>query len=146
MWADLPLQTVTLGVILAVAILAYLGAEKALKAQLPLLLLVFLSIMALGVGALLSSKVDAIPLNGGTGDVGFWKGFAVFFPAVTGVKDGACNRDAAGSADTCTIAAPIATVVQRLTMVTIEAPIHRWLRSCPVIRITLHEFWQLTVL
>ncbi len=87
-WADLPLQTVTLGVILAVAILAYLGAEKALKAQLPLLLLVFLSIAALGVGALLSSKVDAIPLTGGTSDIGFWKGFAVFFPAVTGVMAG----------------------------------------------------------
>ena len=74
--------------ILVVGALAYLGAEKALKAQLPLLLLVFLSILALGIGALLNSKVEAIPLGGGTGQVGFWAGFAVFFPAVTGVMAG----------------------------------------------------------
>ena len=44
-WADLPVQPVTFGVILVVAVLAYIGAERALKAQLPLLLLVFLSIL-----------------------------------------------------------------------------------------------------
>jgi amino acid transporter len=87
-WADLPLQTVTFGIIVMVGLLAYFGAEKVLKAQLPLLLLVFLSIMALGIGAMLHSKVDAIPLRGGTGDIGFWAGFAVFFPAVTGVMAG----------------------------------------------------------
>ena len=87
-WSDLPLRETTFGVILAVGALAYLGAEKALKAQLPLLLLVFMSIMALGIGALFNAKVDAIPLGGGTGQVGFWKGFAVFFPAVTGVMAG----------------------------------------------------------
>jgi len=87
-WADLPLQTVTFGIIVVVGLLAYLGADKILKAQLPLLVLVFLSIMALGIGAVLHSKVDAIPLRGGTGDIGFWAGFAVFFPAVTGVMAG----------------------------------------------------------
>lgn len=87
-WADLPLQPTTFGVILAVGILAYSGAEKALKAQLPLLILVFLSILALGIGALLNTKVDSIPLGGGSGTVGFWTGFAVFFPAVTGVMAG----------------------------------------------------------
>ncbi len=87
-WSTLPLQETTFGVILAVGALAYLGAEKALKAQLPLLLLVFMSIMALGIGALLNARVDSIPLGGGTGQIGFWKGFAVFFPAVTGVMAG----------------------------------------------------------
>ena len=87
-WPDLPLQETTFVLILAVGALAYLGAEKALKAQLPFLLLVFLSILALAIGALMNSRVDAIPLGGGTGQIGFWKGFAVFFPAVTGVMAG----------------------------------------------------------
>jgi len=87
-WADLPVQETAFILILAVGALAFLGAEKALKAQLPFLILVFLSILALAVGALVHSRVDAIPLSGGTGAVGFWKGFAVFFPAVTGVMAG----------------------------------------------------------
>ena len=87
-WPNLPLQETTFVLILAVGALAFLGAEKALKAQLPFLILVFLSILALAIGALAHSRVDAIPLGGGTGAIGFWKGFAVFFPAVTGVMAG----------------------------------------------------------
>ena len=87
-WPDLPLQETAFVLILAVGALAYLGAEKALKAQLPFLLLVFLSILALIVGASANFRVEAISLGGGTGQIGFWKGFAVFFPAVTGVMAG----------------------------------------------------------
>lgn len=87
-WPDLPLQPVTVGVILAVGLLAWLGAEKALKAQTPLLALVGVSIAALAAGALAGRQVDSIPLGGGSGEVGFWRGFAVFFPAVTGVMAG----------------------------------------------------------
>ncbi len=87
-WPDLPLQAVTVGVILAVGLLAWLGAEKALKAQLPLLMLVVLSLGALAFGALKAGRVESIPLGQGSGDVGFWRGFAVFFPAVTGVMAG----------------------------------------------------------
>jgi amino acid transporter len=87
-WPNLPLQETTIVLILAVGALAYLGAEKALKAQLPLLLLVFVSVLALAAGALFKAKVDSIPLGGGSGEVGFWTGFAIFFPAVTGVMAG----------------------------------------------------------
>jgi potassium/chloride transporter 4/5/6 len=87
-WPGLPLQPVTAGVIAAVGLLAYLGAEKALRAQLPLLILVAASLAALTAGALLQSRVTAVPLDPPSGQVGFWKGFAVFFPAVTGVMAG----------------------------------------------------------
>ncbi len=87
-WPGLPLQPVTIGVILAVGLLAWLGAEKALKAQLPMLILVGLSLAALAAGALVGHRVESLPLGGGSGDVGFWRGFAVFFPAVTGVMAG----------------------------------------------------------
>ncbi len=87
-WPDLPLQPATVVVILAVGLLAWFGAEKALKAQLPLLVLVFVSLVALTVGALRGHPTASIPLGGGSGEVGFWRGFAVFFPAVTGVMAG----------------------------------------------------------
>ena len=85
---DLPLQPVTAGIILAVGALAYLGAEKALKAQLPLLVLVGASLAALAAGAMIQSGARVVPLTQPLGDVGFWRGFAVFFPAVTGVMAG----------------------------------------------------------
>ncbi len=96
-WPDLPLEQATFGVILAVGLLAWLGAEKALRAQLPLLILVAASLAALAVGALLrntpaAGAVAGFAAGGGTagpsGAVTFWKGFAVFFPAVTGVMAG----------------------------------------------------------
>jgi len=87
-WPGLPLQPVTVVVILAVGLLAWLGAEKALKSQLPLLLLVAISLLALAVGAFTRGQVQTIPLFEGSGEVGFWRGFAVFFPAVTGVMAG----------------------------------------------------------
>jgi potassium/chloride transporter 4/5/6 len=87
-WPGLPLQPVTAGVIAAVGLLAYLGAEKALRAQLPLLILVAASLAALTAGAVLSGRVSAVPLGPPSGEVSFWRGFAVFFPAVTGVMAG----------------------------------------------------------
>jgi len=87
-WPDLPLIPATLAVILAVGALAYVGAEQALKAQVPLLLLVALSLIALAAGAAAHSTGGAVPLLAPSGAVGFWGGFAVFFPAVTGVMAG----------------------------------------------------------
>ena len=87
-WPGLELLPATIVTILAVGGLAFLGAEKALKAQIPFLLLVGLSIAALAIGVLRSVEVVAIPLGRGSGDLGFWAGFAIFFPAVTGVMAG----------------------------------------------------------
>jgi len=88
LWPDLPLQPVALAVILAVGALAYVGAELALKIQVPLLVLVGFSLLALAAGVVLRSAGGAIPLSVPSGEVGFWTGFAVFFPAVTGVMAG----------------------------------------------------------
>jgi potassium/chloride transporter 4/5/6 len=87
-WPDLPLQVLTLVIICAVTALAVLGADKALKAQLPLLGLVALSLVMLAIGAWRRASGAAIPLHAGSGEVAFWAGFAIFFPAVTGVMAG----------------------------------------------------------
>ena len=83
---DLPLAQTTYGVILAVGLLAYFGAEKALRAQMPLLVLVAASLVALAVGAVMRPVGSSLQTP--VGEIGFWDGFAVFFPAVTGVMAG----------------------------------------------------------
>ena len=87
-WPGAPMQATVIVIILAVGGLAYVGAEVALKAQIPLLILVGLSLGALAVGAILHSEGGSIPLSEASGEVGFWPGFAIFFPAVTGVMAG----------------------------------------------------------
>ncbi|MFH1278230.1 MAG: hypothetical protein ABIK65_07620, partial [Candidatus Eisenbacteria bacterium] len=87
-WPGVPIPVVTGAVIVFVALLAAPGARIALRAQVPLLGLVALSIGALAVGALMrrggTIVIDAPPL----GEIGFWAAFAIFFPAVTGVMAG----------------------------------------------------------
>ncbi len=87
-WPGLPLLPVTLVVVIAVGILAMTGAERALRAQVVLMGFVGLSLIALTIGALARSSESTVVLHPPTGDVGFWVGFAVFFPAVTGVMAG----------------------------------------------------------
>jgi potassium/chloride transporter 4/5/6 len=87
-WPDIPLPVATIGVIVGVSLLTYFGAEKALRTQVPLLALVGVSLVALAIGTF--SKLDGgtLPLGEPSGQIGFWVGFAVFFPAVTGVMAG----------------------------------------------------------
>ena len=87
-WPDLALGPATAGIILLVGGLAMAGADKALRAQALLIGLVGLSIAALGAGALSHAGQQTIVLNPPGGTLGFWGGFAVFFPAVTGVMAG----------------------------------------------------------
>ena len=88
LWPDLPLMPVTLAIVVAVGALAVAGAERALRAQLPMMGFVVLSLAALAFGAVTKTGGQAIVLHPSTGEIGFWTGFAVFFPAVTGVMAG----------------------------------------------------------
>ncbi|MCB1152565.1 MAG: Na-K-Cl cotransporter [Deltaproteobacteria bacterium] len=85
---DVPLQTSALLIVIVVSVLAFLGANLALKIQLPLMMLIGISLAALIIGAasgFTGSVFTTIPVSG---EVSFWVGFAVFFPAVTGVMAG----------------------------------------------------------
>ncbi|MDC6350080.1 amino acid permease [Zeaxanthinibacter sp. PT1] len=92
-WGGIPsfgLQGLTAVFIISVALLSGKSAAITLKAQLPIMILVGLSIVALAVGVL-SHETHAPLMNATyatTGDGGFWYVFAVFFPAVTGFTAG----------------------------------------------------------
>ncbi len=87
-WPGLPIQTIAFIIIVAVAALAFRGAEMALKAQVPLLVVVGISLVALAIGALTKSSANMVTVEADYQAIGFWTGFAVFFPAVTGVMAG----------------------------------------------------------
>lgn len=88
LWPNLPLMPVTLVIVIATGLLAMAGADKALRAQVLLMGFVAVSLVALVIGAVLSSSDTTITIHPASGDIGFWVGFAVFFPAVTGVMPG----------------------------------------------------------
>ena len=87
-WPGIPLIPACVAVILIVSGLSVYSANLALRAQIPLLVVVGISIAALAVGALTKAPEIAAPTYGPVSEVGFWVGFAVFFPAVTGVMAG----------------------------------------------------------
>jgi amino acid transporter len=87
-WPGLPVMPASLAIVVAVWTLALAGAEKALRAQVVLMGFVVLSMIAMAVGALLRTGGSPALLEPPVGDIGFWAGFAVFFPAVTGVMVG----------------------------------------------------------
>jgi solute carrier family 12 (potassium/chloride transporter), member 4/6 len=84
----LPLKATTFVVIIAVGALSFKGAKIALKSQLPIMVLVGVSIIALTAGALLQPTLVSQDPSPAVGDASFWEVFAVFFPAVTGVMAG----------------------------------------------------------
>ncbi len=87
-WPGVPVQTATLFIILAIAFLSVLGAKIALRSQIPLMILVVASIGALVVGVLIRHAPVSSAAPAAAVEIGFWHGFAVFFPAVTGVMAG----------------------------------------------------------
>ena len=86
-WPAVPVQPAAFVIVIAVGALAFKGAGLALKAQLPLLLFIAVSLVALVWGTFSTPQVTEVV---GTVDAypGFWVVFAVFFPAVTGIMAG----------------------------------------------------------
>lgn len=87
-WPGVPIQTIAFIIIIAVAALAFRGAEMALKTQIPLLVVVGISLAALAIGVFTRVPVAQVTVEAEYRTIGFWTGFAVFFPAVTGVMAG----------------------------------------------------------
>jgi len=87
-WPALPQRPVAALTVLVIALLAGRSAAVALKAQLPIMLAIALALGSLVVGAVLASS-DSLPLHAVVEHAaGFWRVFAVFFPAVTGLMAG----------------------------------------------------------
>ncbi|NOZ12959.1 MAG: amino acid permease [Acidobacteria bacterium] len=87
-WPNIPLQPATVFFVLIVAAISMLGAELALKLQIPIMILVGVSIVAVAGGAAGHAAAHGWHIVEASADLTFWKGFAVFFPAVTGVMAG----------------------------------------------------------
>lgn len=87
-WVDIPLQVTAFVIVLIVGVLTFFGAKNALKTQIPLMVFVGISLIAIAVGAFMKSGGNGIPATYSTGELSPWIGFAIFFPAVTGVMAG----------------------------------------------------------
>lgn len=91
-WGTLPenaTQIFAASIIILITILSGKSAELVLKAQIPILILVAGSLVALFIGALSGPlKAPSFEASYETAPEGFWYVFAVFFPAVTGFTAG----------------------------------------------------------
>jgi len=87
-WPGIPVAPTAFLIIVIVGLLALRGAETALKAQIPVLILIGLSILALSGGVLSGPATTAVVPDDAGMDIPFWAVFAVFFPAVTGIMAG----------------------------------------------------------
>ena len=87
-WPDAPERPIAALTILAVALLAARGAGVALRLQLPIMVAIAASLVALLIGAAGSANDTVALLEGAEGGADFWVVFAVFFPAVTGIMAG----------------------------------------------------------
>lgn len=87
-WAEAPQRPIAALTVLLVALLAARGAGVALRLQLPIMLGIFASLVALAIGALGEANSVTTLTGGVDGAPEFWAVFAVFFPAVTGIMAG----------------------------------------------------------
>jgi potassium/chloride transporter 4/5/6 len=86
-WPEVPVQLVAAVIVILVTALADRSTELALKAQLPIMALIGLSLVVLVAGVGWGGELQT-PMEGEWVDAKFWGVFAVFFPAVTGVLAG----------------------------------------------------------
>jgi len=87
-WPGIPVQPAAFIIILLVGVLAFRGAQGALRLQVPILGLIVLSLLALAAGSLFHGQTERLLSSTSSGEFGFWAVFAVFFPAVTGIMAG----------------------------------------------------------
>ncbi len=92
-WGAMPehlLQFITVAIILIITVLSGKSASLVLTLQIPIMILVGLSILALALGSFYGTSFttpELVPTYR-TAPEGFWYVFAVFFPAVTGFTAG----------------------------------------------------------
>ncbi len=91
-WGEAPataVQMMAVGIIVIVTLLSGKSAKLVLKAQVPILILVILSFLALAIGVFSHPlRIPEWTPSYRTAPEGFWYVFAVFFPAVTGFTAG----------------------------------------------------------
>jgi len=83
---DTAVQWLAAGIVVAVVLLAAKSTEVALKAQLPIMVMIGVSVIALISGV--DFQGSKVPATGPWTDASYWEVFAVFFPAVTGILAG----------------------------------------------------------
>ncbi len=90
-WGAMPAQYMTAGIIIVITLISGKSAAASLKLQIPLMVLVGVSLVALAIGVF-SGPIRPLSLASqapaGAELVGFWVVLAVFFPAVTGFSAG----------------------------------------------------------
>ncbi len=87
-WPGVSLQVAAFVIVVIVGAISIAGARFALKTQVPILIMVAGSIVALIIGAVWHGDGSRLLAQAPSGEISFWIGFAVFFPAVTGVMAG----------------------------------------------------------
>lgn len=88
-WPGVPVSSAAFLIIVLVALLSFRGATFALRTQIPVLVLIGLSLLALASGTLWGPGIEAATSPVAPFEkAGFWLVFAVFFPAVTGIMAG----------------------------------------------------------
>ncbi len=91
-WGELPSYSLQLGAIIIIVLVTFLSGKSAklvLKTQIPIMIIVGASIVALIIGVLMhETHAPIMESTYLTAPQGFWYVFAVFFPAVTGFTAG----------------------------------------------------------
>ena len=88
-WPEIPVAPAAFVIIVFTALLVLRGAGPALRAQLPVMVMIGISLLALAIGVLTQHPLSPSTVETvSSPSVSFWAVFAVFFPAVTGIIAG----------------------------------------------------------
>lgn len=85
-------QLVAAGLVLLLALIAFIGADLATRLQYLVMALLIVALLSFVLGAVRDFSFDRmsdnVAMNPTDTEVGFWGAFAIFFPAVTGFSQG----------------------------------------------------------